>query len=233
MSRFRLDLTALCVSLGTIVGCPDPSIELPRDAARPLSRPAAALSHTEKPKPTPTRDEPEAAPDATAAVVPSELEGGVARASKKTLRSSVEPLLRGRALAHRVYEARFGPTVSTHAPTAVVLTRGGHPPELGGFALSAGEQFAFPRLHDGDDPLERVAAVMFRNVDRDPDREIIALVAYADEDPEAPPYFSNVVLDWDASRGRFVRLEQLEGEIEALHTAGEVLARLRKLQSEP
>jgi hypothetical protein len=114
----------------------------------------------------------------------------------------------------------------------VVLTRGGQPPELGGFALSDGEQFAFPRLHDGDTPLHRVAAVVFRNVDGDPDRELIALVEYEDEDPEAPPYFSNVVLDWDAPRGRFVRLEQLEGEVESLHTAGEVLARIRKLAAE-
>lgn len=229
MSRFRLDLTALCVSLGTLVGCPDPSIELPRDAARPLSRPAAAISHEAEPKHPPA----EPSPKATTSVAASELEGDVTRASKQTLRHSVEPLLRGRALAHRVYEARFGPTITSGAPTAVVLTRGGQPPELGGFALSAGEPFAFPRLHDGDTPLDRVAAVMFRDVDQDPDREVIALVAYADEDPEAPPYFSNVVLDWDASRGRFVRLEQLEGEIEALHTAGEVLARLRKLKSAP
>lgn len=196
-----------------------------------MSRAVAALSHSEKAKQT--RDAPEAVLDTTAHVAASELDGGVTRASKNTLRRSVKPLLRGRALAHRVYEARFGPTASTDAPTAVVLTRGGEPPELGGFALSGGTQFAFPRLHDGDTPLDRVAAVMFRDVDRDPDREVIALVAYADEDPEAPPYFSNVVLDWDASRGRFVRLEQLEGEVEALHTAAEVLARLRKLQAEP
>lgn len=226
MSRFSLVLTALCL----LAGCPDPSIELPRDAARPVSPPAVAIAHADEAQGT--RDEPELGAQPLPAEPPAELSGEVSRASKKTIRTAIEPLLRGRALAHRVYEARFGPTANTDAPTAVVLTRGGQPPELGGFALSGGKQFAFPRLHDGDTPLHRVAAIMFRDVDRDPDREIIALIAYADEDPEAPPYFSNVVLDWDAPRGRFVRLEQLEGEVEALHTAGEVLARLRKLQAE-
>lgn len=227
MPRFSLVLTALCLA----TGCPDPSVELPRDAARPIAPPAAALSQATKAKET-TRQEPTgptvAGPDSE---TPS-LTGDVARASKATIRTSIKPLLRGRALAHRVYEARFGPTAATDAVTAVVLTRGGQPPELGGFALSAGQQFAFPRLHDGDTPLHRVAAVVFRNVDDDPDREVIALVEYEDEDPEAPPYFSNVVLDWDASRGRFVRLEQIEGEVESLHTAGEVLARIRRVAAE-
>ena len=77
--------------------------------------------------------------------------------------------------------------------------------------------------------LDRVAAVMFRDIDDDPDREVIVLIAYTDEDPEAPPYFSNVALDWDAQQGRFVRLEQVEGEIEAFGTAGEVIAHLRQL----
>jgi len=228
MCRFSLVVTALCF----LAGCPDPSIELPRDAARPRSAPAVAISHSEDAAKA-TRDEFATSVDTAQPQAPPELSGAVSRTSKKAIRTSIEPLLRGRALAHRVYEARFGPTASTNAPTSVVLTRGGQPPELGGFALSGGKQFAFPRLHDGDTPLHRVASIMFRDVDRDPDREIIALIAYADEDPEAPPYFSNVVLDWDAPRGRFVRLEQLEGEVEALHTAGEVLARLRKLQAEP
>lgn len=228
MSRSSLVL-ALCFG----AGCPDPSIELPKDAARPLSRPAAAVAYAADPAANVDGAKRDALEEATVPLATSELSGGAKRVSKSTLRDSVKPLLRGRALAHRVYEARFGPTASTDAPTAVVLTRGGQPPELGGFALSGGEQFAFPRLHDGNAPLARVAAIMFRDVDGDPDREVIALVAYADEDPEAPPYFSNIVLDWDAPRGRFVRLEQLEGEVEALHTAGEVLARLRTLRAEP
>lgn len=229
MSRFSLVFIAHCVLLSSTSGCPDPSLELPRDAARPLSRPAATLSHAEKTQPERVAAE----EGATPALAASEVQGEVTRASKELLRRSVKPLLRGRALAHRVYQARFGPTASTDAPTAVVLTRGGQPPQLGGFALSAGTQFAFPRLHDGDTPLDRVAAVMFRDVDGDPDREFVAIVAYADEDPQAPPYFSNVVLDWDASRGRFVRLEQLEGEVEAMHTAAEILARLHELQEQP
>ena len=224
MSRFSVLLAALWLH----TGCTDPSIELPRDAARPLSPPAVAIAHASD---APTSSEEPATPlDPEPPKAATDLSGGVRRVSKKTIRASVEPLLRGRALAHRVYEARFGPTVRTDAPTAVVLTRGGQPPELGGFALSDGESFPLPRLHDGETPLHRVAAVMFRNVDGDADREVIAIVAYADEDPEAPPYFSNVVLDWDAPRGRFVRLEQLEGEVEALHTAGEVLARLRDIR---
>ena len=224
----RLVFTALCVAAGLGPGCQEASIELPRDAARPM-RPAAALAPVAPDKPS------AAAPDLNSSAAPAGamLGGEVTRVPKATLRASVTPLLRGRALAHRVYQARFGPTATTDAPTAIVLTQTGTPLELGGFALSGGKQYALPRLHDGDGALQRVVAIMFRNVDLDPDREVIALITYADEDPEAPPYFSNVVLDWDASRGRFVRLEQLEGEVEALPTAGDVLARLRKLRAEP
>ncbi len=228
MRRFSLVFGLSCL----VPGCSDPSIELPKDAARPLSPPAAAVAFDPEAPPR-QHAEPDTLEELEPPLASSELSGGVTRVTRDVLREAVDPLLRGRALAHRVYEARFGPTASTDAPTAVVLTRGGQPPELGGFALSAGAQFPFPRLHDGETPLAKVAAVMFRNVDRDPDREVIVIVAYNDEDPEAPPYFSNVVLDWDAPRARFVRLEQIEGEVESLHNSAEVLARLRTLRAGP
>ena len=156
----------------------------------------------------------------------------MARAPQRYIDRSIRPLLHGRALAHRVYRGRFGPSAVTGQPTAVVLAHAAAPgkaPRLVGFAHSDDTRFDFPALQDEDDAFQRVAAVMFRDVDEDSDREVIVLVAYNDEDPQAPPYFSNVVLDWDAPQGRFVRLEQLEGEIEALATASEVTARLRAL----
>lgn len=221
MTRARLGL-ALVWLLGA---CDNAAVELPHDAARPLAPPVAiARPEPEAPTPDPPLrlDLPTSGPA---------LPADVSRAPKSYVQRVLQPHLRGRALAHRVYQARFGPTASTGAPTAVVLARTtepGTPGRISGFAHSKGERFDFPPLHDGD-TLDRVAAVMFRDIDDDPDREVIVLIAYVDEGPEAPPYFSNVALDWDAQQGRFVRLERVEGEIEAFSTAGEVVAHLRRL----
>lgn len=220
MIRVGLGLLALLVG-----ACDNSAVEIPHDAARPVA-PAVAIAP----------DAPEAAAthERVRLDLPAsgpELPADVSRAPKNYVKRMIRPHLRGRALAHRVYQARFGPTTATGAPTAVVLARTtepGKPGRVSGFAHSKTERFDFPPLHDGG-ALERVAAVMFRDIDDDPDREVIVLIAYADEDPEAPPYFSNVALDWDAQQGRFVRLEQVEGEIEAFSTAGEVLAHLRQL----
>ncbi|MCR9161343.1 MAG: hypothetical protein ACE37F_12210 [Nannocystaceae bacterium] len=207
--------------------CDNAAVELPHDAARPVAPSVAHGSEpaqVEAPRQVVKLDLPALTPTPPA---------DVARTPKRYIKRMIGPHLRGRALAHRVYQARFGPSATTGAPTAVVLARSTGPGTAGrvsGFAHSKNERFDFPPLHDGD-ALDRVAAVMFHDVDDDPDREVIVLIAYADEDPEAPPYFSNVALDWDAQQGRFVRLDQVEGEIEAFRTAGEVLAHLRHLEA--
>ena len=223
----------VCAGLCAGLACDGDTVELPRDAARPLV-PAAvpvvaelvAAAHAATDLPADAHEESGG----------SELPADVTRAPSRYVRRTVTPQLRGKALAHRVYQARFGPSAATGEPTAVVLTRSsrpGEPARVDGFALSGSARFEFPSLHDGggdgDAALDRIAAVMFRYVDRDPDHEVIILIAYQDEDPQASPYFSNVVLDWDTTEGRFVRLERLEGEIEAFGTAGEVTAHLRRI----
>jgi len=219
MTRWVLVSTAL------LLGCGDEIVELPRDAARPLAAPPiAAAEHATAPKAdaTPIPDTPVVGP------VPA---ADVSATSQRDLDRVVTPMLHGRALAHGVYQARFGPSSSTGQPTAIVLTRSATPSgpsTLGGFAVSGRTRFELPILHDGD-ALHSVAAIMFRDVDDDPDREVIVVVSYRDEDPAAPPFFSNVVLDWDVPQARFVRRERLEGELEAMRTAGEVAAHLRRL----
>ena len=223
MVRARLGLLACLLG-----ACDNTAVEIPHDAARPVA-PAVAIAPEEPRHPAEVAEV--AAIRLDLPTSGPELPADVARAPKGYIKRMIRPHLRGRALAHRVYQAHFGPTASTGAPTAVVLARTNEPGKSGrvsGFAHSKNERFDFPPLHDGD-ALDRVAAVMFRDIDDDPDREVIVLIAYTDEDPEAPPYFSNVALDWDAQQGRFVRLEQVEGEIEAFGTAGEVIAHLRQL----
>lgn len=234
MVRARLGLAFVCLASA----CDNNGVEIPHDAARPVA-PSVAL--TPDAAPSHPASAPQQTPAAPRAETPQPrldlpaagpaLPADVSRTPKSTINRLIRPHLRGRALAHRVYQARFGPSATTGAPTAVVLARTtepGEPTRVSGFAQSKSQRYEFPRLHDGD-ALDRVAAVMFRDLDDDQDREVIILIAYSDEDPEAPPYFSNVALDWDAQQGRFVRLEQIEGEIEAFSTAGEVLAHLRRL----
>lgn len=229
-------LPLVLIFAGSVAACDADAVELPRDAARPIAPPAVVSVAAD---PVPVPEDRDAGPPPKADLPPSsDLPPDVSRASSRYVHRNVTPRLHGRALAHRVYQARFGPSSATGDPTAVVLTRSarpGEPSRVAGFALSKGERFDFPALHEGGDEgargpaLDRVAAVMFRDVDTDPDLEVIVLIAYEDEVPEAPPFFSNVVLDWDAPAGRFVRVERLEGEIEAFSTAGEVAAHLRRI----
>lgn len=222
------------VALALLAGaCNDPpEIELPHDAARPAaapqSAPTAAPAPTEAP-PQPSATRPRSAPPGMQPSPRAKLPDGVERAPRDYVQKTANPQLTDRTLAHRVYRSSLGPSHDTGQPTAVVLTRDkGKVARLGGFALSGETRYEFPPLHDGD-ALDRVAAVVFHDVDDDPDREIVLLISYKDEDPQAASYFSNVVLDWDVPGGRFVRLSAVEGEIEAYRTAGEVLAHLEQL----
>ncbi len=226
MRRGLARITA--VAVWALVGaCDDAAVQLPTDAAYPIRPSAAVPAPRAQPPATP-------APDATPAEDPvpeplpdADADPDVRRASRSYIKRTVQPMLHGAPLAHGVYRALFGPSARTGAPTALVLTRAEQ--RLAGFALSEGERFALPPLHDGS-VLDRVAAVVFRDLDDDPDREVLLLVAYRDEDdPQGSPYFSNVVLDWNATTAQFERLEQIEGEIEAMQTAGEVLAHLRSM----
>ncbi len=219
----------MAAALAYVPACDQSSVQLPHDAAHPM-RPAAAVPASEAASPKKSAPDPlaAAAPETEATVSET---ADVKRASRGYVSRIVKPALGEATLAHRVYRARFGPSSQTGAPTAVVLTR--NRGQVGGFALSEGERFPFPSLHDSEPDgalLDRVAAVVFRDLDPDPDPELVVLIAYHDDDdPQGVPYFSNVVLDWDATAGRFVRLERIEGEVEAMQTAGEVLAHLRKL----
>lgn len=213
---------------GTLVLCActeSGSVELPSDAARPL-HPAAAVAAQAEAVP----------PQSAAAPAPSLAEtdppalGAEVRATPAaSVRRAVRPQLRGRGLAHKVYQARFGPSADTGQPTRVVLTR--HVAQgqtrLAGFGLSDGVRYDFPPLHDAG-ALDRVAAVMFRNVDEDADRELIVLAVF--EDPETQePFFSNLVLDWSAASKRFERHDVAEGEIEALENATAVSRHLKRV----
>ncbi len=203
-------------------------VELPSDAARPL-RPAAAVKAAPAPvsagpAPSPAADEPGPGEPADAQI---------RRASKADIRRWVRPHLRGRELAHRVFEARVGPSIRTGDPVFIVLTRQVRtgPDRFEGFAVSGETRYDFPALHE-EWAAHRIAAVMFRDVDDDPAPEVIVLAEYAEpsDDPEqAERFFSNAVLDWDPAGDRFVRLESVEGEIEAFENASALSAHLRRI----
>lgn len=199
----------------------DGPIELPKDAARPF-QPAAALPATALEPPTVEKEEP--------STPWSPEDANVRATSRARIRTDVRPQISpAHKLAHKVYEAHFGPSARTHEPTSVVLTR--HEDNalgmrLAGFALSDGQRFEFPPLHE-EWSSERVAAIVFRDVDDDPDLELIVLASYIDPTEPDAPFFSNVVLDWNHSRGAFTRLATIEGEVEAFSNATAVLRHLR------
>ncbi len=111
-----------CLLLGAVMlfACTDAgSVELPSDAARPLQPAAAVPAARPAAERVATGDE-VSAPTQTESPA---LGADVRATQAAVVRRHIRPQLRGRGLAHKVYQARFGPTVDTGEPTRVVLTR--------------------------------------------------------------------------------------------------------------
>lgn len=119
----------------------------------------------------------------------------------------------GERLAHARVSGRLGPwrraevvlTQSSELDDApfsgVVIAR-----DLSGNEVRA----ALPRPDEPDSLfMMKVRSVMFRNVDRSPDNELIVLYSAAKIGPQQSPYYASCVYKWQKD-GSFVRLPNIE-----------------------
>lgn len=134
----------------------------------------------------------------------------------------------GATLAHPMFRGNVGPAPDT----ILVFSRSdaNGPAELSGFALvPAGDghrKVELPNFGAGKYN-DSVGAILFDNLDADPEREVIVMGVYIHGiGPESgKPYHLNTALDWDG--GAFGEMTALAPKIGALASAAEVRAALR------
>lgn len=135
----------------------------------------------------------------------------------------------GDSLAHPMFRGNLGPSPDTILVFAHNSARG--PIELSGFALVPdGEGYrklALPDLGDRQYN-DSLAALLFDNLDADPEREIIVMGVYIHGiGPESgQPYQRNIALDWNGDA--FVEMKELSQKIATLESAAKIRKALRE-----
>jgi len=134
----------------------------------------------------------------------------------------------GDSLAHPIFRGNFGPSPDTLLVFKTNPAKG--PIELSSFALvPEGEGYrklALPDFAAGQYN-DSVRALLFDNLDLDPEREIIVMGNYIfGAGPQAGQYFRmNTVLDWDGHA--FVEVKELSQQIATLEYATQIRKALR------
>ncbi|MCA9668456.1 MAG: hypothetical protein KC503_22850 [Myxococcales bacterium] len=149
--------------------------------------------------------------------------GGAAEARSVALVDGLQP---GEKLAHAVLRAALGPSKRA---AVVLYTRAGKRGFFG-HVWANNKRYRLP-MPDKDIATSmqwKVEAVAFVNVDRDRAKEIVVMTTYMiGAGPQgAIPQPYNYLFDYDAKRGRFVRLAKREKKIRHLRTAKKVRAAL-------
>ncbi len=128
----------------------------------------------------------------------------------------------GDSLAHPLFRGNFGPSPDTvllfthNGANGPIALRGvALVPEGEGYRKLELPNFAAGQYNDG------VRALLFDNLDADPEREIIVMGVYIHGiGPEAgKPFTMNTALDWDGKT--FVEMKDVSQKIATLETAGE------------
>jgi hypothetical protein len=160
--------------------------------------------------------------------------GGTAEPLNKTTAqapSRAIKLLPSEQMAHKVVTGALGPWGTAQ----VWLTRsseGEDMPFVGRVAVLNSHVSSMPPvIHPLPPPDEppgfftmNVSAVIFRNVDSAPDKELIVLYSAVQIGPQHSQYFSVCVYKWDGSA--FVRLADAEERLDGARTSAEIVKRL-------
>lgn len=141
-----------------------------------------------------------------------------------TAKAAVIKLAANEQLAHKVVTGSLGPWARGH----VWLTQSSEvddAPFAGRVVAPDGAIHALPAPDEPESVfLMKVRSVMFRNVDRSPDKELIVLYSAAKIGPQEAPYFSACVYKWNGSS--FTRLTDVEARLSGAKTSAEVSRRL-------
>lgn len=134
----------------------------------------------------------------------------------------------GDSLAHPMFRGNFGPSPDTILVFSHNSANG--PIELKGFALvpdgEGHRKIALPNFADGQYN-DSVRALLFDNLDADPEREILVMGVYIHGiGPDAgKPFTMNTALDWDGDA--FVELKDVSRKIATLESAAKIREALR------
>ncbi len=141
-----------------------------------------------------------------------------------TAKAAVIKLAANEQLAHKVVTGSLGPWARGH----VWLTQSSEvddAPFAGRVVAPDGAIHALPAPDEPESVfLMKVRSVMFRNVDRSPDKELIVLYSAAKIGPQEAPYLSACVYKWNGSS--FTRLTDVEARLSGAKTSAEVSRRL-------
>lgn len=149
---------------------------------------------------------------------------GTTKAPLSAAKTTPIKLAAGEQLAHKVVTGALGPW--SHAQ--VWLTQSSEvddAPFAGRVVATDGTVHALPAPDEPESTfMMKVRSVMFRNVDQQPDKELIVLYSAAKIGPQQPPYYGACVYQWNGSA--FTRLTDVESKLGGVKSSAEVSKRL-------